>query len=813
MSAQDLNSNKAVSGIYPTLALRDLVMFPGTVSPLYIGRAQSIAAIEEACLHPEQRLFMTAQKDPEQEEPNLGDLYQVGCVGVLLQVLKMQDGTIKVLVEAEARAKINTLIMDTPYLLSDISLLEEIDYQESCPDNLASKQALISLYGELLEKNKLYPKELKGAVSQDMSLSLVTNLVAAHLKLSQDQKRFLLMELDVIARADILISEIKEMLNQIELDQKIQQKVKQRMDDSQLKYYLNEKLNAVQNELNDVEGDTGIDDLTDLEDQIESAGLSKEAHEKAHSELNKLRMMPPMSSEATVIRHYLDHLLELPWKQSSKLNRDLNKAKKSLDQDHYGIEKVKERILEYLAVEKRSKSTAGPILCLVGPPGVGKTSLGESIAKATGREFVKLSLGGMRDEAEIRGHRKTYIGAMPGRIMQKLAKCKKNNPVFMLDEIDKLGADFRGDPAAALLEVLDPSQNKQFNDHYLEVDFDLSKVMFIATANTFDIPHALLDRLEIISLSGYTELEKVAIAQQYLLKKSVKHNGLKHKELQWTRPAITEVIRHYTAEAGVRELARQLDKVARKVVYHLVTSKQPKTVYKITSGSLKNFLGPIKYTREPIAGIPEIGLVNGLAWTEVGGEMLKIEVVYTHGKGNIHQTGSLGDVMQESIQAALTVAKVQASGFSIPTDFFENHDVHIHLPEGATPKDGPSAGIGLCSAILSAIAQMPVRQGLAMTGEITLRGQVLAIGGLKEKLLAAMRAGVEKVLIPAQNKKDLVEIPQEVKQALTIIPVKTIEEVLFHCFDRYPTHSHEKVDASRAKQKNNRVVQEEHSCV
>ncbi len=507
MSTYDTDVETLQSGIYPTLSLRDLVLFPGTVSPLFIGRDQSVAAIEEACKHPEQRLFMTAQKDPDLEAPGLNDLHTVGCVGVLLQVLRLQDGTIKVLVEAEARAKVKSMVSESPHLSLDIELLHDFPYDNDDCESEASKHALVTLYNELMEKNKQYPKELKGAVSSDMTLSQVTHLIAAHLKLSQEQKYFLLMEQDVLARADILLTEIKEMLNQIEIDQKIQQKVKQRMDDSQLKYYLNEKLNVVQNEINDVEGEPTGDDLSELEEQIESAGLSQEAFEKAQSELNKLRMMAPLSSEATVIRHYLDTLLEMPWKKSSKLNKDIIKAQKVLDQDHYGIEKVKERIVEYLAVEKRAKQSHGPILCLVGPPGVGKTSLGESIAKATGREFVKLSLGGVRDEAEIRGHRKTYIGAMPGRIMQKLAKCKKNNPVFLLDEIDKLGSDFRGDPASALLEVLDPSQNKQFNDHYLEVDFDLSKVMFIATANSLDIPYALLDRLELIHLSGYTETE------------------------------------------------------------------------------------------------------------------------------------------------------------------------------------------------------------------------------------------------------------------------------------------------------------------
>lgn len=782
--ALSLDDEDFVDGNYPVIALRDVVMFPGVVAPLFVGRVTSIEALEYAIEDKHNVLMLVSQKDAEEDDPNFSGLYSMGCLGVVLQMLKMPDKTVKVLIEGRVRASIATGLKDEPFLMAQVKVEPSLPIEGNHHVE-ASMRSMLMQFEQFLSLNKKLPAEIISAVNGIDDIGKLVDAIASHTQLKQGDKQRILEELNPIKRADLLMNMLENEVNMLLIERKIHNRVKQQMDNTQLKYFLNEKMTALQEELRDIEGESPSD-IEAFEKKIMTLGLSEEAREKASSELDKLKMMSPMSSEATVIRHYLDWLLGLPWSSRSKVNKNIEKAQVVLDKDHYGLDKVKERILEYLAVEKRSKKLRGPILCLVGPPGVGKTSLGASIAKATNREFVRLSLGGVRDEAEIRGHRKTYIGAMPGKIIQKLVRCKRSNPLFMLDEIDKMGMDYRGDPASAMLEVLDPSQNHQFNDHYLEVDFDLSDIMFIATANSMNIPHALLDRMEIIFLGGYTEREKLMIARNYLISKQIQENGLKAKELTFSAGALLNIIRHYTHEAGVRELDRCLGKIARKVVRKLVTGKRTKPVYHITSSSLVQYLGVPRYHYGIADKSDRIGQVYGLAWTESGGDLLTLESVVMPGKGNLHHTGSLGEVMQESIQAAMTVVKSRSSQLGLEGFDFDAHDIHVHAPEGATPKDGPSAGIGMCVALASALAKVPVKSSVAMTGEITLCGEVLPIGGLKEKLLAAVRGGIKQVIIPEKNRKDLKDIPKEVATHLMITPVKWVDEVFAHALAEWP---------------------------
>jgi ATP-dependent Lon protease len=790
----DIESNDCLeNGVYPVLALRDVVIFPGTVAPLFVGRPSSIAALDHAMTKKDNAVMLLTQKDAEQEEPSFAGLYDIGCLGVLLQILKMQDGTVKVLVEGKRRAKVSEVSGSTAFLSADVTVMASETVAMHGKDS-ALGRTLMSQFEQFIGLNKKMPGEVINAVANIDDLGRLIDTIASHMPLAQNDKQTVLEYVDVTKRGECLLGLLEAQISMILVERKIHQRVKQQMDTTQLKFYLAEKLSAVQEELKEIDG-SELSDIEGYEKKILTLGLSEEAQVKAKDELDKLKMMPPMSSEATVVRHYLDCLLALPWNKRSKINKNIDKAQSILDKDHYGLNKVKERILEYLAVEQRTKKLRGPILCLVGPPGVGKTSLGESIARATKREFVRLSLGGVRDESEIRGHRKTYIGAMPGKILQKLALCKKNNPLFMLDEIDKMGMDFRGDPASAMLEVLDPSQNHSFNDHYIEVDFDLTGIMFIATANSMDIPHALLDRMEIIHLSGYTEREKIMIAKNYLIDKQLKQNGLKAGELTFTQAAIAHIIRHYTHEAGVRDLERRIEKIARKIVRKLISQKYQRTSYLVTAKNIVQYLGVKAYSFDIVDEEDRIGQVTGLAWTEFGGDILTLEAALIPGKGNTSYTGSLGDVMQESIKAALTVIKSRSQQFNLQAIDFETNDIHVHVPEGATPKDGPSAGIGMCVALASAFSRIPVRSGIAMTGEITLRGAVLPIGGLKEKLLAALRSQVKHVIIPHKNIKDLKEVPKDVLEGLIITPVKWIDEVFVHALQTWPI----KMDVTAAK--------------
>ena len=769
-----------------TLPLRDVVVYPHMVLPLFVGREKSIAALENAVSN-EEPVFLLAQTDAAVEDPVAADLYQTGTVAQVLQVLKLPDGTVKVLVEGLYRGQVLTIEDTGGLFVSHIETVKDND-SESHPELEAVRRTLLAQFEQYAKLNKKIPAEIVNSINGISDNSRLADTVAAHLQLKLEQRQQILETADVVARMEFLLSCLESELDIMQVEKRIRGRVKRQMEKSQREYYLNEQVKAIQKELGE---EDERDELDALENKIKEAGMSKEAEEKCLSELKKLKMMPPMSAESTVVRNYIDTLLELPWKKKSRVSKDIAKADLVLNADHYGLEKVKERILEYLAVQKRMDKLKGPILCLVGPPGVGKTSLGESIAKATGRKYVRMALGGVRDESEIRGHRRTYIGSMPGKILQNMAKAGVKNPLFLLDEIDKLGSDFRGDPASALLEVLDPEQNNKFADHYAEVDYDLSDVMFIATSNSLNIPTPLLDRMEIIRLSGYTEDEKINIAMQYLVPKQMKRNGVKEGELVVEESAVRDIIRYYTREAGVRSLDREIAKICRKVVMQITlnedkkrssetkkTSKAKPKAVKVNEKNLHDYLGVRRFDYGVAESENRIGQVTGLAWTEVGGELLTVEAVALPGKGVIQCTGQLGDVMKESVSAAWSVVRSRAESVGLAPDFYEKKDIHVHVPEGATPKDGPSAGIAMTLAMVSAFTKIPVRADVAMTGEITLRGEVLPIGGLKEKLLAALRGGIKHVLIPKDNVKDLEEIPENVKTGLTIHPVKWIDEVL-----------------------------------
>ena len=769
-----------------TLPLRDVVVYPHMVLPLFVGRPKSIAALEAAMAN-DDPVFLLAQLDPNTEDPKAEDLHQTGTVAQVLQVLKLPDGTVKVLVEGIRRARALTVDETGGLFLSHVEAIDENSDKDN-PEIEALRRTLLTQFEQYAKLNKKIPAEVISTISSIDDNSRLADTVAAHLQLKLEQRQYVLETAGIVDRLEFLLAQLEAELDIMQVEKRIRGRVKRQMEKSQREYYLNEQVKAIQKELGE-EDERG--ELDALENKIKEAGMSKEAEEKCLSELKKLKMMPPMSAESTVVRNYIDTLLELPWKKKSRVSKDIAKADLILNADHYGLEKVKERILEYLAVQKRMDKLKGPILCLVGPPGVGKTSLGESIAKATGRQYVRMALGGVRDESEIRGHRRTYIGSMPGKILQNMAKAGVKNPLFLLDEIDKMGSDFRGDPASALLEVLDPEQNNKFADHYAEVDYDLSDVMFIATSNSLNIPTPLLDRMEIIRLSGYTEDEKINIAMQYLVPKQMKRNGVKEGELVVDESAVRDIIRYYTREAGVRSLDREIAKICRKVVMQVtlnedkkkasksktVSKAKPKAI-KVTEKNLHDYLGVRRFDYGVAESENRIGQVTGLAWTEVGGELLTVEAVALPGKGTIQCTGQLGDVMKESVSAAWSVVRSRTESVGLAPDFYEKKDIHVHVPEGATPKDGPSAGIAMTLAMVSAFTKIPVRADVAMTGEITLRGEVLPIGGLKEKLLAALRGGIKHVLIPKDNVKDLEEIPENVKTGLTIHPVKWIDEVL-----------------------------------
>jgi len=759
----------------PILPLRDVVVYPNMVVPLFVGRLKSIKSLEDAMNNNNKSILLVTQKSPDVDDPIESELYTVGCVANILQLLKLPDGTMKVLVEGVSRAKILKIFEHNDLLNAEYEYLIA-DEQISITHEDALSRTLEDTFNQYVKMNKKIPPEVLSSIAGIEDLSKLSDSIAAHMTMRLEEKQEVLEIIDTKNRVEYLIKMMNSELDVLQVEKKIRGRVKQQMEKSQREYYLNEQMKAIQKELGEIGEEPN--DFEAIQKKIETAGLSAEAKEKINSEFNKFKMMSPMSAEATVVRNYIDTVLGLPWKEKTEVNSDIKHAEKILDEDHHGLEKVKERILEYLAVNKRVQKLKGPILCLVGPPGVGKTSLGKSIARSTNRKFIKMSLGGVRDEAEIRGHRKTYIGSMPGKVIQNLSKIKTRNPLFLLDEIDKMAMDFRGDPSSALLEVLDPEQNFAFNDHYLEVDFDLSDVMFIATANSMEaIPVPLLDRMEIIRLPGYTEDEKTDIAKKYLLSKQFKQNGLKAKELSISIPAIRDIIRYYTREAGVRGLDRSISKICRKVVKSLLLSKKRKSSFKITPINLHEYLGVKPFNYSTADKKDMIGQVNGLAWTSVGGELLRIECALMSGKGKVTQTGKLGDVMQESIKAAVTVVRTRAASLGIDSQFYENKDIHIHVPEGATPKDGPSAGISMALAVASSLSNVPVKSDVAMTGEITLRGEVLEIGGLKEKLLAALRGGIKEVIIPKDNEKDLAEIPVNVKKGLKIHPVKFVDEV------------------------------------
>ena len=767
----------------PVLPLRDVVVYPHMAIPLFVGREKSIQALA-AAMQSDKRILLVAQKAADVDDPGRDDIYPVGTLASILQLLKLPDGTVKVLVEGGQRARIVRLEDDGPYLQAETRVIEDEEQDRSDSREtdalLRSTQALFEQYVKL---NKKVPAELLPSLASIDSPGRLADTIAAHLNLKLEDKQQVLEIADPVARLEHVMARLEGEIDILQIEKRIRGRVKQQMEKSQREYYLNEQMKAIQKELGDL--DEAPNEFEELARKIETAGMPKEVKAKATAELNKLKMMSPMSAEATVVRNYLDWLTSVPWKKKTKARIDLELAQKTLDEDHYGLEKVKERIIEHLAVQSRVKKLKGPILCLVGPPGVGKTSLGRSIADAVNRKFVRMSLGGVRDEAEIRGHRRTYIGSLPGKIIQNLCKVGVRNPLFLLDEVDKMAMDFRGDPSSALLEVLDPEQNSSFNDHYLEVDFDLSDVMFVATANSLDIPAPLLDRMEVIRLPGYTEDEKLHIARDYLIPKQMKNNGLKEHELSISDSAVLDIIRYYTREAGVRNLERLIAKIARKVVKELLVKPRRGQV-RVTSRNLEKYLGVRQYRFGMADESNQVGQVTGLAWTEVGGDLLRIEVAVVDGKGKPLQTGSLGNVMQESIQAALTVVRSRAEKLGIDPDFYQKRDIHVHVPEGATPKDGPSAGIAMCTAMVSALTGIPVRSEVAMTGEITLRGEVLPIGGLKEKLLAAHRGGIKTVVIPQENAKDLAEIPDNIKNKLNIEPVRWIDEVLKIALERLP---------------------------
>ncbi|WP_440997341.1 endopeptidase La [Arhodomonas sp. SL1] len=768
--------NQPVSGRMPVLPLRDVVVYPHMVIPLFVGREKSIQALE-AAMEGERHILLVAQKSAEVDEPGANDLYEVGTVANILQMLKLPDGTVKVLVEGSQRARVTSLVSDADYFAAMAEEIPEVS-TEGDRELEVMMRSLMSLFEQYVKLNKKVPPEILSSLQGIDEPGRLADTVAAHMSLSIEEKQRTLEIEDVRARLEHLMALIEGELDILQVEKRIRGRVKQQMEKSQREYYLNEQMKAIQKELGELEDVPN--EVEDLENKIAESGMSKEAREKAEQELNKLKLMSPMSAEATVVRNYLEWMVGVPWKKRTRVRHDIERAQQILDVDHYGLEKVKERILEYLAVQKRVRKLKGPILCLVGPPGVGKTSLGQSIARSINRKFVRMSLGGVRDEAEIRGHRRTYIGALPGKIMQKLSKVGTRNPLFLLDEVDKMAMDFRGDPASALLEVLDPEQNATFNDHYLEVDFDLSDVMFVCTANTMNIPGPLLDRMEVIRLPGYTEEEKVAIAERYLIPKQIKANGLRKGELEISANAVRDMVRYYTREAGVRNLEREVAKVARKVVREVVTGGQKRgrsEGVRVTTQNLDKYLGVRRYRYGMAEETDLVGRVTGLAWTEVGGELLTIEAAVVPGKGRLTNTGQLGDVMRESIEAARTVVRSRAEALGVDPEFHQNRDIHVHVPEGAIPKDGPSAGIGMCTALVSSLTEIPVRSDVAMTGEITLRGEVLPIGGLKEKLLAALRGGIKTVLIPEENRKDLSEISKDIRNKLDIRPVRWIDQV------------------------------------
>ncbi len=776
----------------PVLSLRDVVVYPYMVIPLFVGRERSILALDRA-MDLDKRIVLVTQRSAEIDEPEEDDMFEVGTLATVLQLLKLPDGTTKVLVEGGERVRIKNFEQDKGYFEANWELVPTAD--ETPERELeVTMRSLVSLFEQYVKLNRKIPPELLTTLAGIEDSSRLADTVAAHLTIRLEEKQVLLEMGSPRRRMEHLMALVEGEIDVLQLEKRIRGRVKTQMEKSQREYYLNEQMKAIQKELGDMED--APNDLEDLARRIEESGMPEEAEKKATSELNKLKMMSPMSAEATVVRNYIDWMVSVPWKDRSRIRKKLDQAEEILEEDHYGLNRVKERILEYLAVQQRVRKMKGPILCLVGPPGVGKTSLGRSIARATGRKFVRMSLGGVRDEAEIRGHRRTYIGSMPGRVLQNMAKVGKRNPLFMLDELDKMSMDFRGDPSSALLEVLDPEQNNTFADHYLEVDFDLSEVMFIATANTLNIPPALLDRMEVIRIPGYTEEEKLNISQRYLLPKQLEQHGLKEAEIKVSETVLQDIVRYYTRESGVRNLEREVAKICRKVVKELALDKKKETVH-VTTRNLQNYLGVRRFRYGRAEDENEIGQVTGLAWTEVGGELLRIESTLVPGKGKLTQTGQLGEVMQESIQAAMTVVRSRAERLGIDPNFHQAFDAHVHVPEGATPKDGPSAGIAMCTALVSALTKVPVRSDVAMTGEITLRGKVLPIGGLKEKLLAAHRGGIKTVLIPDENEKDLVDIPKAILKKLEVVPVATIDEVLERALSEMP-----KVEDRPAKVKN-----------
>jgi ATP-dependent Lon protease len=794
METYEMNDIDQNDNLIPVLPLRDVVVYPHMVIPLFVGRQRSIDALEVA-MKDNKQILLVAQREAEVDEPEFTDLYEMGTLANILQLLKLPDGTVKVLVEGSQRTKV-LFYKDTGSFFS--AAVEKIDdiFSLSVKERDVLQRTVINTFDQYVKLNSKIPPEVLNALAGIEDSSRLADTMAAHMSLKVSDKQAVLETIDIEKRLEDLMAIMEGEVDLLEMEKKIRVRVKQQMEKNQREYYLNEQMKAIQKELGDM--DDVPNEIEELEKKIVNAGMSKEAKKKADAELNKLKLMPAMSAEATVVRNYIDWMVNVPWKKKTKVSRDLKIAEQVLEAEHYGLEKVKERILEYLAVQQRVKQLKGPILCLVGPPGVGKTSLGESIARATNRIYVRMALGGVRDEAEIRGHRRTYIGSMPGKILQSLAKVKTRNPMFLLDEIDKMAADFRGDPASALLEVLDPEQNHTFSDHYLEVDFDLSDVMFVATANTMNIPSALLDRMEVIRLAGYTEDEKINIAIRYLIPKQIKNNGLKSHEIEISEAAVRDMIRYYSREAGVRNLERDVSKICRKVVKSLLL-KTEKTKTLIGPENLNDYLGVRRFSYGLAEEQDQIGQVTGLAWTEVGGELLTIETAVIPGKGKHSATGKLGEVMKESIEAAMTVVRSRSELLGIDNEVFQKNDIHIHVPEGATPKDGPSAGIGMCTAIISALTKIPVRANVAMTGEITLRGEVLPIGGLKEKLLAAHRGGITIVLIPAENEKDLAEIPENIKQNLDIRPVHWIDEVLAVALQYMPIPVEKETDKDQGK--------------
>ncbi len=781
--------------LYPVLPLRDIVVFPHMIVPLFVGREKSVRALEDVMMDDKQILLVT-QKNAAQDDPTPADIYSVGTVGTVLQLLKLPDGTVKLLVEGAQRASINKFTDHEEFFQAHAEIIEDATGDDREIEALA--RTVITQFEQYIKLNKKIPPEVLVSINQIDEASKLADTVASHLSLKIPEKQELLECPTVSERLEKVYSFMEGEIGVLQVEKRIRNRVKRQMEKTQREYYLNEQLKAIQKELG--EGEDGRDELAELDEKIAKTKLSKEAREKATAELKKLRSMSPMSAEATVVRNYLDWLLGIPWKKNSRVKKDINEAEKVLNTDHYGLEKVKERILEYLAVQQRTRKVKGPILCLVGPPGVGKTSLGKSIARATGRNFIRMSLGGVRDEAEIRGHRRTYIGSMPGKVIQSMKKAKTSNPLFLLDEIDKLGADWRGDPSSALLEVLDPEQNHTFNDHYLEVDYDLSDVMFVTTANTLRLPQPLLDRMEVIRIPGYTEDEKIEIAQRHLIDKQMKNHAITKAEWSISKQALRDLIAHYTREAGVRNLEREIANLIRKAVKEIAVGKS-KQVH-LTRRNLEKYAGVPRYRHSETEQEDMVGVTTGLAWTEVGGELLTIEAVTVPGKGKVISTGKLGDVMKESIQAAESYVKSRAHEFGIAVSQFDKKDIHVHVPEGATPKDGPSAGVGMVTTIVSVLTGIAVRHDVAMTGEVTLRGRVLGIGGLKEKLLAALRAKVKTVLIPQENEKDISEIPDNVRRGLEIIPCATVDDVLRHALAKKltPIDWVEPSEAARSQQ-------------